>query len=107
MLKPLLTLLCSCAISFLYAQGFRYSFAGNLSVNELSRLNDSLEQLPIVAHRIQLKSDQELGEVYFEVEGPTQTDSPPTFSPLVVKRVLLAFGLLPLNCVVQSKTEEP
>jgi hypothetical protein len=107
MLKPLLTLLCSCAISFLYAQELRYSFKGNLTVNELHRLNDTLKQMPVTAHRIHLKPDQSFGEVIFQVEGLPYSDSPQLFSSVDIKKILIEFGLFPLRCIDLTKTEEP
>jgi hypothetical protein len=107
MLKPLLTLLCSCAISFLYAQELRYSFNGNLTADELHRLNDTLKQLPIAAHRIHLKPDQSFGEVVFQMEALPHFDSPQLFSSVDIKKILLEFGLFPLGCIDLTKTEEP
>ena len=107
MLKPLLTLLCSCAISFLYAQELRYSFNGNLTANELHRLNDTLKQLPIAAHHIHLKPDQSFGEVIFQVESLPYSDSPQLFSSVDIKKILLEFGLFPLGCIDLTKTQEP
>jgi hypothetical protein len=107
MLKPLLTLLCSCAFPFLYAQELRYSFNGKLTVNELHRLNDTLKQMPVTAHRIHLKPDQSFGEVIFQVEGLLYSDSPQLFSSVDIKKILIEFGLFPLGCIDLTKTEEP
>jgi hypothetical protein len=106
MLKPLLILLCSCASLFVFTQEFRYSFSGNLTVNDLSRLNDSLERFPFLFYSIHLKSDQASGELIFHVETQAKSDSSQLFSSVYIKRTLLEFGLCPLNCVVYRKPEE-
>lgn len=107
MLKPLLILLCSCASLFVYSQEFRYSFSGKLSVNDLSRLNDSLDRFPFLSHSIQLKSEQAFGELIFHVETGENSDSPPSISLVDIKKILLDFGQSPLNCVVISTSKEP
>jgi hypothetical protein len=106
MLKPLLLLLCSCASLFVNSQEFRYSFSGKLTVNKLSQLNDSLERYPFLSHNIQLKSDQAYGELFFHIDTQENSDTPPPFSLVDIKKILLDFGLCPLNCTVFTKTEE-
>jgi hypothetical protein len=106
MLKPLLILLCSCASLFVYSQEFRYSFSGNLTVNQLSRLNDSLKRLPLLSCSIHLKSDQAFGELFFHLETQENFDSPPLFTLVDLKKIFHDFGLCPLNCIVFTKPEE-
>ena len=98
MLKPLLTLLCSCTFTLVYSQEFSYSFSGKMSIDELLRLKDSLSQFPINTYNITLKPEQELGYLNFSWEEIPHGENPNIFSLEDIKRTLLEFGLIPQQC---------
>ena len=98
MLKPLLTLLCSCYFTLAYSQEFTYTFSGKLSIDDLMRLKDSLSQFPIDTHNITLKPEQELGYLIFSCEETPLGDDPNIFSLTDIKSTLIEFGLIPQLC---------
>lgn len=98
MIKPLLTLLCSCYFTLAYSQEFLYSFSGKLSVDDLMRLNDSLSRFPIDTHNITLKPEQELGYLIFSYMEIPLGDNPNIFSLTDLKSTLMEFGLVPQQC---------
>ena len=105
MLKPLLTLLCSCALNLAYSQEFLYSFSGKLSVDDLVQLKDSLSQFPIDTFNITLKPEQELGYLIFSCKEIPLGDNPNIFSLTDIKRTLLEFGLIPQQCEAYFNTK--
>ncbi len=107
MLKPLLTLLCSCALTLAYSQEFTYSFNGNLSIDDLVRLKDSLSQLPISSDRIALKQEQEVGYLTFYCEENTNGENTSLFSLVDIKKTLIEFGLFPQQCTMHFNKQKP
>ena len=98
MLKPLLTLLCSCTFTLANSQEFSYSFSGKISLDDVMRLKDSLSQFPINTCDIKVKPEQELGYLIFSYKEIPLGDNPNIFSLTDIKRTLLEFGLIPQQC---------
>jgi hypothetical protein len=107
MLKPLLTLLCSCAFTLAYSQEFTYSFSGKLSEDDAIQLKCALSQFPISDYNITLKPTQELGYLVFRWEENPNGDNPNELSLTNIKKTLIEFGLIPLQCNNQLNPQKP
>ena len=106
MMKPLLTLLCSCAFSLAHSQDFTYSFSGRLSIDELERLKDSLLKFPITTHSIILKPELARGYLVFSYEAIPNGDRIQIFSLVDIKKILMEFELVPEDCAIHFSSEK-
>lgn len=89
-----------CIASAGYAQDYAYTFKGNTSPAELTRLEESISTLDNVRWvKIKYKEDQQAGEILIavepkEVKGDNESQD---LSTADLKKMVLDFGLSPIN----------
>ncbi len=97
MLRPLLSIVFLFVFTSCFGQTYRYTFSGNLDSESLVKLENELIAVKFSDKvTINYKAEKMTGEILlFGTPEVSVGDNNPTQSPLEIKAVLIANGLVP------------